>query len=657
MDTKSISKVLATGTVLVVLLAGCNLPASAPAPTASPTLVVSEEPPVPTAAVPTLPPPPTVTSTPSMVQNPPLTSMAMIDRQTGWGLTANAVLRTRDGGVSWEDVSPGGLLAAQSGLSADFLDTMNGWVLAPNPDGINGTLHRSGDGGNTWLSSQAPFSSADLQFLDPLNGWALASLGAAAGSMPVEVYQTTDGGASWGKTFGHQPEAAETPGSLPMAGIKSGLGARDMQSAWVGGSQPQEGYVWLFATQDSGLTWQQVNLTLPEGYEQAFVEVSPPHFYSDQEGVLPVALYLGDSPVMVFYQTLDGGATWNSSEIAPTRGPYAYASLNDLWDWGEAGFYASRDGGDAWSEISANLDLSQSLGQLDFVDSQVGWAISWDASGNSALYQTLDGGQIWQAPGSPPVAVVSTPVSTPTATQVPAATPLPTNTPAPTTVSYEGPAKRDAPTIKAMRLNQKPTIDGQLDEWSLERTAVESVVFGKNNWSGTSDLSGKVMLGWNDSYLFVAVRVYDDIHAQNATGEDIYKGDEVELQFDVKVSADYYLNELSGEDYQIGISAGAPGTDGREPEAFLYYPDKKTRSLDEVQIGVVYVDDGYKMEAAIPWEILTVIPQSGLNLGFAFSISDNDNTASNVQQSLVSNVAGRMLTNPMTWGNLTLVTP
>ena len=223
MDTKPISKIFTLSIVCLLLLSGCNLPAGVPSPTATPTLV-GEALPLPTELIPTRPPPTAPPDVPVVVQNPSLTFIDMIDRQTGWGLAETKVLRTRDSGVSWEDVSPGGLLAGGAALSTDFLDTLNGWVLSPNPDGITGTLYATGDGGTSWKSMLIPFSSADLQFLDPLNGWALASLGVGAGSMPVDVYQTTDGGVSWAKNFSSQPGAAETPGALPVAGLKSGLG-------------------------------------------------------------------------------------------------------------------------------------------------------------------------------------------------------------------------------------------------------------------------------------------------------------------------------------------------------------------------------------------------------------------------------------------------
>jgi hypothetical protein len=61
------------------------------------------------------------------------------------------------------------------------------------------------------------------------------------------------------------------------------------------------------------------------------------------------------------------------------------------------------------------------------------------------------------------------------------------------------------------------------------------------------------------------------------------------------------------------------------------------------------------MEVAIPWSVLGLSPTANWRYGFAFGVSDNDNTTSNEQQSMVSNVQDRKLTNPQTWGNLVLV--
>ncbi len=91
-----------------------------------------------------------------------------------------------------------------------------------------------------------------------------------------------------------------------------------------------------------------------------------------------------------------------------------------------------------------------------------------------------------------------------------------------------------------------------------------------------------------------------------------------------------------------------------DPEAYLWYPKASAGSLTKVKIGVFYTDDGYKIEAAIPWSVLGVSPKSGQTYGFAFSFSDNDNPDKDVQQTLMTNAPVRRLTDPTTWANLTL---
>jgi hypothetical protein len=61
-----------------------------------------------------------------------------------------------------------------------------------------------------------------------------------------------------------------------------------------------------------------------------------------------------------------------------------------------------------------------------------------------------------------------------------------------------------------------------------------------------------------------------------------------------------------------------------------------------------------RYEVAIPWSVFEVKPKSGQHFGFVLSVSDNDNLSQNVQQKMVSNVKTRILTDPTTWGDLTL---
>ena len=149
-------------------------------------------------------------------------------------------------------------------------------------------------------------------------------------------------------------------------------------------------------------------------------------------------------------------------------------------------------------------------------------------------------------------------------------------------------------------------------------------------------------------------KVLDDTYVQNAHGAQLYKGDSVDILLDTNVASDYYLQALSGDDFQLGISPGSPQP-GNKMEAYLWYPKNRAGSLPDVKIEAFLLDDGYRLEAAIPWSTFGIIPFAGQHFGFAFSLSDDDDPGTTIQQSMVSNIQNRQLTNPTTWGDLTLV--
>jgi len=261
-----------------------------------------------------------------------------------------------------------------------------------------------------------------------------------------------------------------------------------------------------------------------------------------------------------------------------------------------------------------------------------------------------------------PTATASTTVVSPTSTQPaptetsipPTATAIPSATPTSTPISYAGPGVRPGPRIKANYLQREPTIDGVFDEWFLDRYAVANVVYGRGNWSGEKDLYANVMVGWDDYNLYLAAKVKDDAYVQKATAEELFRGDSIEILVDTVVSNDFYHQALSNDDFQLGISPGkdAPGTD---TEAYLWYPRGSAGSKVKVKAAATTTDNGYRIEVKIPWELLGVTPFKGQHFGFAFSVSDNDKAGTKAQQSMVSNITNRILTDPTTWGDLVLI--
>lgn len=262
-------------------------------------------------------------------------------------------------------------------------------------------------------------------------------------------------------------------------------------------------------------------------------------------------------------------------------------------------------------------------------------------------------------PAASPTATALPPSATPTPlpTQTPTLVPptaTPTNTAAPPTATQPPPEKRPRYAVEALYVDDPIEIDGEMDDWDLDRYEVEEVVYGDERWGGDDDLSAWAVFAWDEDYLYVAARVRDDEYVQNARTRELFKGDSLELLIDARVQADYFVDSLSSDDYQLGISPGSPEP-GESPEAYLWYPAELEGKRNEVIIGAESVEGGYYVEVAIPWRVFSIEPDEGDHYGLAFSVSDNDRAADDVQQSMISNVPTRRLTDPTTWGDLELI--
>ena len=252
---------------------------------------------------------------------------------------------------------------------------------------------------------------------------------------------------------------------------------------------------------------------------------------------------------------------------------------------------------------------------------------------------------------SPPAASEATATSAaPTATKAPndAPTQAATNPPSSSSVT------RNKPYLKAYYLKAEPVIDGDLGEWEIPEYPVQDVVFGDENWSGKSDLSAEVRIGWDDYNFYIAAEVIDDVYVQNSGSRLLYLGDDIEVQLDKSLAADYYVQTLSADDFQLGVSPGSPDP-GTALESYLWYPRNVRGVYPTVEMAAVETANGYTIEVKMPWKIFNMTPVKNAHYGFAFSVSDNDDPDEIVQQSMVSTNPYRMLTDPTTWNDLELL--
>jgi hypothetical protein len=246
------------------------------------------------------------------------------------------------------------------------------------------------------------------------------------------------------------------------------------------------------------------------------------------------------------------------------------------------------------------------------------------------------------------------------ASETPAPPPSPTGaatvvTPVATSATATGGSLSTRPNgvvIQADRWDVAPTIDGEFGEWTSFPYRADQIVHGSSRWTGATDASGTFAVAWDASYLYLAAHVTDDKYVQVATGDDIWMGDEVEIQLDAELPGDFYTAAMSPDDYQIGLSAGNFSSIG--PQSYRWYPQAKDTSLTTVTVVGKTTPQGYDLEARIPWTTFSVTPVEGARYGFALSVSDNDTEGTVAQQSMVSSVATRKLLNPTTWGTLAL---
>lgn len=351
-------------------------PESAVAPQATPLLAVPEAP---------------------IIESPSIINIEMLDEVNGWAVTEENIIRTDDGGVTWYDVTPSNLADAGYLVYLDFFDATHAWVQFPDmnkyPNG--GTLYRTADGGITWESFATPFSGGSIHFVDENNGWMMADLGIGAGSMAISVFQTSDGGKTWSRTYTNDPNLAGAGDTLPLGGIKNFILPLDAETAWIGGVVYAPGEIYLFRSDDGGQTWFNINLVLPQGAAGSEMSVQGLRFVSPTKGLLAIRIQ-SETPQTVVYLTEDGGNTW--SQLPVTFEGYGFLetpSANEMIFYYADQFYVTKDAGVTVQKVTPDVKFGDSITDMSFVNSKTGWVVAISLDGRQTLYKTTDGGATW----------------------------------------------------------------------------------------------------------------------------------------------------------------------------------------------------------------------------------------------------------------------
>ncbi|HSL42482.1 MAG TPA: CARDB domain-containing protein, partial [Anaerolineales bacterium] len=345
--------------------------------------------------------PPTVE--PHVVPSPNIRRLFMIDSLNGWAIGNSYVLRTGDGGSTWYNMTMPGVSAVLNGF---FQDSNRGWVLTPQG------LYRTVEAGIRWTHYSVPFTGGYIQFLDERNGFVLSGEPSGMQKHAVYLYQTSDGGATWTLKYANDPSLPNN--TLPFSGHKLGMAFRDASTGWVGGDYPTPGYVYLYRTIDSGVTWSQQSLTLPVGYENSYVTIESPRFFGLNDAVLPVWLSTNAGRDLFIYESYNGGETWTNFGGSVLQGRNTdFISVRDGFAWDANGFFhVTRNAGGTWSQVTPNVNFGDDVLALDFVSETTGWIAQNAVNGSTPLYRTTNSGNTWalvsgsSSPVTPPAQVL-----------------------------------------------------------------------------------------------------------------------------------------------------------------------------------------------------------------------------------------------------------
>ncbi|MFI5542908.1 WD40/YVTN/BNR-like repeat-containing protein [Streptomyces sp. NPDC051815] len=280
--------------------------------------------------------------------------LAAVSRTAAWVAgSGGTILRTRDGGRTWQDVSPPAAVAERLELrDIEAFDERRAVALSIG-EGEASRVLRTEDGGATWTEA---FRNTDprafydcLTFFDARHGLAMSD--------PVDgrfrILSTSDGGRSWRVLpSGGMPEAL--PGEAGFAASGQCLVSAGPRDVWLatGGAATAR----VLHSADRGLTWRVAESTVPAGDPARGVFALA---FKDRTRGLAVGgdYRSGQASPQAAAVSTDGGRSWRRAATPPPAYrsgaawyPYSRATALAV---GPTGTDVTTDGGRTWRPFDA----------------------------------------------------------------------------------------------------------------------------------------------------------------------------------------------------------------------------------------------------------------------------------------------------------------
>lgn len=206
---------------------------------------------------------------------------------------------------------------------------------------------------------------------------------------------------------------------------------------------------------------------------------------------------------------------------------------------------------------------------------------------------------------------------------------------------HASPVKAKPVIICPQKPDPPPVIDGDPADWELVPGAItldkSHIVWGKAQWKGEEDLSGTIKLCFDENYLYLLAEVVDEA-IKTASDKNIFISDHVELDF-----APVYKDNAQGPRQNnwrvLGFTPGTVESSGdpladMEADAEAAFP----AGLDYsgVDVGSSITEDGYILEARIPWKVLGIKGKAKAGMIFGVDVHISDSDKDFVQEAMTS---------------------
>ena len=281
-----------------------------------------------------------------------LRAVSAVNDRVAWASgSGGTVVRTSDGGATWQTLSVPDA-AKLDFRDVDAIDERVAYVHSVG-SGESSRIYKTTDAGKTWTLQ---FMNTDPQaFFDAMAFWdaerGLAFSDSVDGQLVI--LRTDDGGKAWRRVPAEGlPPALDTEGAFAASGTNIAVWGRD--HAWIGTSRSR-----VLRSTDGGRTWSAATAPLATGSSAGIFSIA---FRDAQHGIVVGGDYRKEAEAVDNAAiTIDGGRTWTAVKgLSGFRSVVSYvpgAATPSLIAVGPQGADQSSDDGRTWIPLPGSSGL------------------------------------------------------------------------------------------------------------------------------------------------------------------------------------------------------------------------------------------------------------------------------------------------------------